>query len=483
MDKTIIGSVETGITIAVVTAAAIYLDLNAASAGFLLLVAILFIASRRSLLIATIGSVAATLAYNFFFFTPKRTLHIDDPANWIVLASFLVTSIIANRLLVRQRAEAERARTIQEEVEALYDVSVDLLKATGGMRMIGEAAARWINAIGAASGGLILFGSSAQQQQVVVWTGAPITDEIEDLAAGVGRHRRLTEIPSRFGKDSCAPLLRGDKAEGVLIVRGSRATRNALESVAALTALAVERERFISERAHLEALRERDDLRTSLLRAVAHDLNSPLTVLTMESEAIARQEIADPAINGHFDTMREQLAQLKRRIENLLSVARIEAGIIHPRAEPTPAADLFRAARENLALVVRSRTIRTSIEPDAPDALVDPSLALEIVVNLVENAHSASPPESELELRSRRSEYDRARVWLEILDRGNGFSPQQQRALRTVGLSDTDRGLGLELARTLAILSGGSVEWFSREGGGTIARIDLPAAADLEVAS
>jgi two-component system sensor histidine kinase KdpD len=483
MDKTIIGSLETAITIAVVTAAAVYLDLNAASAGFLLLVAILFIASRRSLLIATIGSVAATLAYNFFFFTPKRTLHIDDPANWIVLVSFLVTSIIANRLLVRQRAETERARTIQQEVEALYGVSVDLLKATGGMTMIGEAAARWISAMGAASGGLILFGASAQQQQVVAWTGAETTDEIEDLAAGVGRHRRFTEIPSPFGRDSCAPLILRGKAVGVLIVRGSRTTRNALESVAALTALAVERERFISERAHLEALRERDELRTSLLRAVAHDLNSPLTVLTMESDAIARRGLTDPAVVVHFETMREQLAQLKRRIENLLSVARIEAGIIHPRAEPTPAADVFRAARENLALVVRSRTIRTSIETDAPDALVDPSLALEIVVNLVENAHSASPAGSELELRSRRSLDDPRRVWLEVLDRGNGFSQQQQRALRTVGLSDTDRGLGLELARTLAILSGGSVEWFSREGGGTIARIDLPAAADLEIAS
>jgi two-component system sensor histidine kinase KdpD len=483
MDKTIIGGAKTAVTIAVVTAVAVYLDLNTASAGFVLLVAVLFIASRQSLPVATIGSFAATLSYNFFFFTPKGTLTVEDRENWIALAAFLVTSIIANRLLVRQRAETDRARSMQREVEALYDVSVDLLRATGGMAMVGDAARRWINAIGAASGGLVLFGASAQQQEVLVWVGAPMTDEIEDLAAGVGRHRRFTEIPSPFGTDACAPLLLGNKAAGVLIVRGAGTTRNALESVAALTALAVERERFIGERAHLEALRERDELRTSLLRAVAHDLNSPLTVLTMESEAISRRGVADPVITAHFETMREQLAQLKRRIENLLSLARIEAGIVHPHAEPTPPADLFRAARENLALVVRSRTIRTSIDPGAPDALVDPSLALEIVVNLVENAHTASPAGSEIELHSRRSEDDGRRVWLEVRDRGSGFSQQQQRVLRTVGLSDTDRGLGIDLARTLATLNGGSVEWFSRPGGGTIARLDLPAAAELEIAS
>lgn len=483
MGKNFRGFAEAAVTLAVVTAAGAYLKLNAASAGFLMLVAILFVASRHSLLVSTVGSVAATLSYNFFFFTPRGTLTVDDPANWIALTAFLVTSIIANRLLVRQRIEAEHARTSQGEMEALYEVSVDLLKATGGMATVGEAAGRWIHALGAASGGLILFGASPQHQQVVAWTGVPMTDELEDLAAGVGRHRRFTEIPSPYGTDSCAPLILGGKAVGVLIVRGSRTTRGALESVAALTALAVERERFIGQRAHFEALRERDELRTSLLQAVAHDLNSPLTVLSMESEAIARRGIADQENAAHFETMREQLTQLKRRIENLLSLARIEAGILHPRAEPTPPADLFRAARENLSLVMRSRPVRTSIDAGAPDALVDPSLALEIVVNLVENAHDASPPGSEIELRSRRSEDDGKRVWLEILDRGSGLSPRQQQAIRTVGLSDTDRGLGLDLARTLAALSGGSVEWFSRAGGGTIARVDLPAAAELEPVS
>ena len=469
------GLLETALTLALATAIGLVAPLNATGVGFLFFIAVLFIASRRSLLVSTIGAVAATLCYNFFFFHPIGTLAIGDPANWLTLGAFLTTSLMANRLLANQRREAERARVSGAEVEALYETSVELLKANG-IDEIGAAVAAWLTAIGAASGGLIIFGASAQHQHVAGWMGAPISDEVEDIVAGVGRHRRFTELPSRFGVDVCAPLTIAGRAAGALFVRGSRATRTALESVAALAALAVQHERYVSDRARVEALRQSDELKTSLLQTVAHDLNSPLTVLAVEAEAIVRKTLAHPDSDMHFRTIREQLEQLKRRIDNLLSLARIEAGLIKPRVEPTPAADLFRAARENLAIVAQSRPIRTSIDEDAPDVLVDPSLALEIVVNLVENAHDASPPAAPIELTSRRSTDDPSRVWLEVLDRGNGLSRAQHRALRTVGHSETDRGLGIDLARTLAVLNAGSVEWFAREGGGTIARVDLPAA-------
>lgn len=473
----LVGVTESLLTLVLVSLFGTAVGLNATSVGFLFLVAVLFIASRRPLFVATAAAIGATLCYNFFFFPPTGTLTIDDPANWIALGSFLVTSLLANRLLVRERVQAEQARTSRQEVEALYALSVDVLKATSGVGELGQAAARALRMVGAASGGVILFGASPQQQQVVAWTGDPMTDDVEEVIAGVGRHKRVTELPSRFGRDAYLPLTVGGRIGGVLAVRGSNATRSALESVATLLSFAVERERFITERAHVEALRESNELKTSLLQAVSHDLNSPLTVLTVECEALARKGGVHPDAAGHIRIMREEVAQLHWRIENLLSIARYEAGIVNPRTEPTPAADLFRSARASLAAIVQSRPIRTTVAPDTGDLLVDPSLALEIVINLVENAHRASPPEALIELSAVASREDSGRVWVEVLDRGAGFSRAQQKALRAVGLPDAaGRGLGLELARTLATLNGGSVEWFPRPGGGTIARVDLPAA-------
>lgn len=464
--------------IAALTACGIALHLNPASSGFLLLVGVLLIASRQQLLVATLAAVAATIAYNLFFFPPKHTLVIDDPENWIALAAFLLTSLLANRLLVRERRQAENASASREEIEALYEMSVALLRGAGGTEQIGEAAGRYLARIGAASGGLILFGSSPQQQQVLSWSGATMTDEVEEIAAGVGRHGKVTDIPSRFGRDLCVPLTIGGRVKGAFLVRGAVRAQTALDSAANLLAFAIEREQFMHERAHVEALGQANELKSSLLQAVSHDLKSPLTVLAVESESLERAGIGADAAAAHVRTIRDEVARLHRRIDNLLSLARFEAGIVSPRTEPTPAADLFRAAREALPTVTGTRPIQTTVSDDARDLLVDPSLALEIVINLIENADGASPAGSPIELNAMPSNERDDRVWIEVRDRGAGLSREQSRRVRSFAVPDArGSGLGIELARTLASLSGGSVEWFERAGGGTVARLDLPAAS------
>jgi two-component system, OmpR family, sensor histidine kinase KdpD len=462
--------------LALLTGAALALRLNAASAGFLLLVGVLLVGSRQPLPVASVAALFATFNYNFFFFPPTRTMTIDDPENWIALGTFLVTSLLANRLLVRERLQAESARSNREVLEALYGMSVALLKDAGDVETIGAAAADYLARVGGRSGGVILFGASPQQQRVLAWAGAPMTDEVEDIAAGVGRHGRVTDIPSRFGRDVCVPLAVGGRVQGALLIRGPEGSTSALESAANLLAFAIERERFLRERAHVEALQETNELKTSLLHAVSHDLKSPLTVLSVESEALERIGTAHPAAATHVRAIRDEVARLHRRIDNLLSVARLEAGMISPRTEPTPAADLFRAARESLPTITAARIIETTVSDETPDLLVDPSLALEIVVNLIENAHHASPASRPVELSATPSGETEGRVWLEVRDRGAGLSPEQTKRVRTIDSPDArSGGLGIELARTLAVLSGGSVEWFDRPGGGTVARVDLPA--------
>jgi two-component system sensor histidine kinase KdpD len=469
------GLAVSGLGLASLTILALALRLNAPSAGFVLLVGVLVIASRQPLVVATFAAVAATVAYNFFFFPPTRTLTIEDPANWIALVTFLLTSLVANRLLVRERMQAENARRSHEEVEALYELSVALLR-SGQFDEIGAAAAQYLGRVGAASGGVILFGSSPQQQQVIGWTGQPISDEVEDIVAGVGRHGRVTDIPSRFGQDVCVPLMIGDRPRGALLARGPARSQSVLVSAANLLSFAIERERFSSERAHVEALREANELKTSLLHAISHDLKSPLTVLAVESEALQRLGAGSDAAAAHVRVLREEVSRLHRRIDNLLSVARFEAGITSPRVEPTPVADIFRSARESLPTITATRPIRTVVAEDAGDALVDPALALEIVINLIENAARASAADETIELYASPSAESPGRVWIEVRDRGAGFTPGAAKRLRAVSAAEAPAGLGVDIARTLAALSGGSVEWFERPGGGTIARLDLPAA-------
>ena len=468
--------------LASITFCAVVFGLNAASAGFLMLVGVLLIASSQSLAVASFSAVVATLAFNFFFFEPKGTLTIEDPENWIALTTFLLTSLLANRLLGRERRQAEEARLARSAMEALYAMGADLLGGGGGLAPVGDAARRYLERIGVESGGVILFGASPQQQEVLAWAGAPLSDEVEDIAAAVGRHRRMTSISSRFGRDLCLPLVVAGRVGGALLVRTRLDVGSALESAANLLSFAIERERFVEERAHVKALNESDELKTSLLQAVAHDLKSPLTVLAVESEALSRRGAGDAGGSVHVRKIRDEVGRLHRRIDNLLSVARFEAGVLRPSAEPTPAADLLRAARESLPTVTAERTIRTTIEEDTPDLLVDPSLALEIVVNLIENAHRASPPGADVDLRAYPSRETEGRVWIDVCDRGAGLPVDRARFLRASQPAETaGGGLGIELARSLAVLSGGCVEWFPRAEGGTVARFEVTAAPAVVV--
>jgi two-component system sensor histidine kinase KdpD len=341
--RTLIRALLSLVIVVAVTAIALRLGANAATVGFAFFIAILGIAIWTNLATALVSSIVATACYNFFFLPPLRTWAIHDPANWVALGSFFITSLVATRLVVRARMQAA------------------------------EAEAR--------------------------------RNEIAELAA--------------------------------------------------------ERERFLVESAHLQALKEGDALKTSLLRAVSHDLATPLTAISLQIERL-RTLIDDPAV----DAISEETARLRRRIENLLAMARLEARSVVPRPEPTPAADLFRAAREHLPLIVESRPIEVHVASDCPEVFIDPSLALEILVNLIENAHQASPAGAPIELSAVRLSSDHVR--LEVADRGRGIAAEA---------SDTaHRGLGLEIARSLSTASGGEVTLANRAGGGAVARVDLPAA-------
>jgi two-component system sensor histidine kinase KdpD len=463
---------------AVVTAIGYAMRLNPNTVGFALLIVVLLSSLRGGLPAGTVASIIATLCYNFFFFDPLHTFTIAEPANWVALSAFLVTSVIVSRLVIAARIQADDAERRRNELETLYRLSVDLFTATNRVGALGEAAGRALTLLGAREGGLVLFEGSPYRQKVIWWLGDQ-PDEIEDLIAGVGRHKEPLEIPSPLGRDVYLPLLIGGRTAGTLVARGTGASVHALVSASGLVGLAVEREKFIEENAHMQAIRESDSLKTSLLRAVSHDLSTPLTSITLHTETLKRKADSDPELKPVITGIMEETQRLKRRIENLLSMARLEAGKAKPRPEPTPPSDLFRAVRENLPSVFQTRPFTISVADDCPDANVDPSLALEILVNLIENAHRVSPPDSPLELLARSHPLDRSQVRIEVLDRGPGMPAGVADAdgnLLAGATSDVaQRGLGLEIARSLAAANGGSIGITSRPGGGTAARVDLPA--------
>jgi two-component system sensor histidine kinase KdpD len=382
-----------------------------------------------------------------------------------------------SRRVAKEQRRAEEAEARRNEMGALYELSVDLFAATNRVGALGDAAGRALRSIGARGGALVLFPGTSEGGEVVVATGDHRLDLADPLLVSVIRSGEPAEIPSADGaRDAYLPLALGGRPSGVLLVRGTRADRHALASVSRLVALAVEREKFLEERTHLEALRESDALKTSLLRAVSHDLRTPITALRLGLERL-RRSAANPA---DVDAVSAETERLSRRIDNLLSMARLDAGTYVPHPEPAPPARMSGSASSVARKRSAGRPVDVSVAANTPDALADPTLAVEILVNLLENAASAAPAPAALELAAEPNPTDGRRVRLDVRDLGAGVPGDVKRAAAAAGSpAEIGRaGLGLVICASLARAMGGTVALLDRPGGGTIARLDLPAAPE-----
>ncbi len=397
---------------------------NATTAGFLFLLAVLFLTLRWGLFAGAVASIASTLAFNYFFLPPLHTLTIAEPANWAALAAFGITAVVTGRLVAAERHRAEEAEAKRRDTETLYDLCFGLFTATNKPGRLDEAAAHTLAALGAAQGGLVLVEEGRAR---CVWSRGEAEDIAEDpgVAQAIASEQVVELAPRGGVRRQAAPLAVGGRLSGALVVAGGRADPGILASAARLLALAIERDRLIEQSTRSEALAASDRLKTALLRAVSHDLRSPLTAMAIGIEALLRETPASSPDHVRLLVVARERERLGRRVDQLLTAARLEAGLLHPHLEPIPAAELFRAARENLELVLADRKVEVEIARDCPELATDAALVVEALVNLIENAARVSPPQSDLRLsamaEARRRHRGPPKVVLEVADRGPGL--------------------------------------------------------------
>ena len=193
----------------------------------------------------------------------------------------------------------------------------------------------------------------------------------------------------------------------------------------------------------IAALKQRDQLRSTLLSSIAHDLKTPLTAVSAAAEALEKEP-------GNIDwvrTIRSETQRLQRFFDDLLDMTRIETGAIVPQLEATDLTDATVAAFHDVKGVRETHKIVLAVPPTLPFVRTDPDLLHHILINLVDNAAKFAPVGSTIRAEGRR---DRDGVLLTILDEGPGLPPGREEELfdtftRVEG-SDRTGGTGLGLA-------------------------------------
>ena len=234
-----------------------------------------------------------------------------------------------------------------------------------------------------------------------------------------------------------------------------------------------------AEAIEAEALRRTDELKTSLLRSVSHDLRTPLTSIIAAGAALDSPSVTADERHELSEAVVEQGQRLSRLVENLLDVSRLESGHAEPHREPVELAELLEAAR---ALARRrGELVRLALDADLPPLSADPAQLERAFANLLENARRPRRAAS----RCWSARGWSAGAWSCASSTAAPASPSTERErifepfFRAAGGAGNGSGLGLAIARGFIEANGGEVEVESLPGQGTQLRRQLrPAPAE-----
>jgi two-component system sensor histidine kinase KdpD len=262
--------------------------------------------------------------------------------------------------------------------------------------------------------------------------------------------------------------------------RGAAARSRVLPALASLLGVALDRERLAGEALEAETLRRSDAMKTAILRAVSHDLRSPLMAILASASTLVRPDfVLDESDRAELlDTVLVEAVRLDRLVGNLLDLSRLQAGAAQPEAEVVAIDDLVVEALESLD--GGGSRIEVSLPEEMPAVTVDPHQVQRALVNLLENAlkYSAASEPVTVRVTSTTSE-----VLVRVIDRGPGVSAVESERIFSAfqrgsgGELARGAGLGLAIAQGFAEVNGGKVWVESHAGQGATFVLALPVTA------
>jgi two-component system, OmpR family, sensor histidine kinase KdpD len=414
------------------------------SLSVLYLLAVIPVAVVWGLTYAGVVSIASMLAFNWFFLPPVYTFTLADSRNWFALAVFLVTAVVVSELAARSRRQARESALLARIATSLLEhgsVSAEL------ERIATEAA------------------------QALHVEGARIELGPTTSAGGMTESHPLAVAERRVGT-----IFLGRPRQGSV-----RARRRLLPALASLLGVAIDRERLASEAFEAEALRRSDAMKTALLRAVSHDLRSPLMAILTSAGALAHGELSlDRADKRDLvETILGEAERLDRLVSNLLDLSRLQAGAADPEPGLCAVEDLVLQALDEIE-AAGDRIEVSFLEEESATVRVDVHQVERVLANLIENALHYSPLTERVRVQVNATASE---VFMRVIDRGPGIAPGEaerifepfQRGSRTGEVRGA--GLGLAIARGFAEANGGRVWAESREGQGATFVLALPRVA------
>jgi two-component system, OmpR family, sensor histidine kinase KdpD len=439
-----------GLPLLTAVLAALRQQLNLSDDLLIYLVAVVAVTVVGGFWPAVFAAISACLLLNWYFTAPLHTFTIAEPRNLLALVLFVTVAVAVSSVVhLAARREADAARS-SKETESLLSLAQTVL---GGADTPG--------------------------------------DVLDHLTASHGGHAELLErvgarwikVASSGDPDATAAPLRFEvRPDLALEVSGqaASATTSLLAGYTAQAVAALDRARLRTQAAQAEALAEGDRMRTALLRAVSHDLRTPLASIKASVSSLRQTDVRWSADDETelLATIEQNADRLDALVGNLLDMSRLQAGSLEPFLRATAVDEVAPVALRGLD---GADQLLILVPDDLPLVRADPGLLERVLANLFSNAlrHSPAgflaPPQRPM----LRAISDSDRVVLDVVDHGTGvpaglkeriFEPFARLDERSPGV-----GLGLAVAKGFAEAMGGTIVAIDTPGGGLTVRVTLPA--------
>ncbi len=431
------------------------------------------------------ASLAAALAYNFFFLPPIYTFTISDPQNVVTLLVLAIVAVLASQLTGRLKREATiGARTATENAAlAAFGQRLAAVSDENGTAVaVCEEVAKLLNV------STILFARTGTMLTVI--GASPPDPPIGplDLAAAEWAFDRgeVTGTGSTTLTASEWQFHPLETSLGVLGVLGLAAAsggdpvpadkRVLFTTLIGQAALAHERLKLEAQAREVGALKQREELRATLLSSIGHDLKTPLTAVVAAADTLA----AEHGQSATTTMLKAEARRLRRVFDDLVEMTRIEAGALVVRREATDLTDSVAAAAQDLRAELSVHRLVLDVPPTLPLVDADPRMLHHILINLLGNAAKFAPPGTAITIHARRGP---DALVLAVLDEGPGLPPGAELRLfdRFARVDGDDRtggtGLGLAIVKGFADAMGITVRAANREEGGAAFELIWPETA------
>lgn len=454
----------------------LFLRVNPTTVALTLLVSVLGVAAAWGLRYSLVMSIAAALCLNFFFLPPVGTLTIADTQNWVALAAFFIAAIIASNLSERARRETAEAHRRRQDVERLYTFSQQLLGSDNVVELLKTIPAHVKETF--AVGHAAVYLSSREQ----AYRSDPERQELPtDALREAALRGEPVSDPSR--QLAIAPMRMGTRSMGALGIAGDLPSRQTLEAIGSLIAIAVERARAVEDLTRTEASRESERLRSALLDSVTHEFRSPLTaikasVTTLQSsDALTVEDRKDL-----LTVIEEESDRLNRLVGEAVTMAQLDAREFKLELEARQIREPIEAAMAESRSVLSSHPVEVRLPEKLPAAIMDLSWITKVLQHLLENAAKYSPADSPIFISS---EVKNDRLITSIADRGAGIDDLERSLIFDKfyrGQSQRYRvqgtGMGLAIVKAIVEAHGGRIQVTSQLGQGSVFSFGLPLAEE-----